>query len=57
MKKTYIIPAAKFINLATEDSVALLTLSQQDDEAGNGLVEGGLSNERTVSSSIWSDED
>lgn len=57
MKKTYIIPAAKFINLATEDSVALLTLSQQDDDAGEGVVPGGLSNERTPSSFIWGDED
>lgn len=54
MKKTYIIPTAKCINLGSESNM-LLTLSLNDSEEP-GDVEGGMSNQRTPSSLIWGDE-
>lgn len=55
MKKTYIIPAAKFINLSTEENVLAAT-------SGFGLhseeeVDDAMSNGRTPSNFIWGDED
>lgn len=54
MKKTYIIPSAKIINLGSEANM-LVSLSMNPDEHGD--VEGGFSNGRTPSSFIWGDED
>lgn len=46
MKKIYIIPSARFINLATEESV-LLSMSKTD---GPGEVEGGMTREQYIDS-------
>lgn len=53
MKKNYITPLAERYALTPEDSI-LLTMSKSDE---TGEVEGGMSNDRTASSSIWGDED
>lgn len=52
MKKSYIAPIAKSINLAAEESV-LLTMSTHEE---SGEVEGGMSNERTASQHIWGED-
>lgn len=53
MKKTYIIPAVKSINLSTEENVLAATssfcLSSEE-------VDDAKSNERTASSSIWGED-
>lgn len=54
MKKTYIIPAVKSINLCTEENVlqATSSFSLYSDEE----VDEAKSNHRTASSSIWGEE-
>lgn len=53
MKKIYIIPTAKIINLSTEENVLQATSSFG---LHNAEVDEAKSNERTASSSIWGED-
>lgn len=55
MKKNYIIPAARLININMEDIILTGSIGKGEESLEN--ENQILSNHRTASSSIWGDED